>query len=47
VGGEKEITVNPRVVAATNKDLKKEIAQGISAKTFTTAAGVIIIHVPS
>src|SRR5215216_1724524 len=28
VGGEKEIQVNPRVVAATNKDLKKEIAAG-------------------
>src|ERR1044071_3550776 len=28
VGGEKEITVNPRVVTATNKDLKAEIAKG-------------------
>src|SRR5476649_1844985 len=28
VGGEKEIKVNVRVVAATNKDLQKEIAAG-------------------
>ena len=28
VGGDKEIKVNPRVIAATNKDLRKEIAEG-------------------
>ncbi|CAG0925929.1 unnamed protein product, partial [Notodromas monacha] len=28
VGGEKEISVDVRVLAATNKDLKKEIAEG-------------------
>lgn len=28
VGGEKEIKINVRIIAATNKDLKKEISQG-------------------
>ena len=47
VGGEKEIAVNPRVVAATNKDLKKEIAQGNFREDLYHRLSVIIIHVPS
>lgn len=47
VGGEKEITVDVRVIAATNKDLIKEI----EAKTFREdlyhRLGVILIHVPA
>ena len=34
VGGEKEITVNVRVIAATNKDLKKEIEKGLFREDF-------------
>jgi len=47
VGGEKEISVNPRVVAATNKDLKKEIAAGNFREDLYHRLSVIIIHVPS
>jgi two-component system, NtrC family, nitrogen regulation response regulator NtrX len=47
VGGEKDINVDVRVVAATNKDLLKEV----EAKNFRLdlyhRLGVIIIHVPS
>jgi DNA-binding NtrC family response regulator len=47
VGGDKEISVDVRVVAATNKDLLKEV----EAKNFRLdlyhRLGVIIIHVPS
>src|ERR1700749_899502 len=47
VGGEKEIKVDVRVVAATNKDLMKEV----EAKNFRLdlyhRLSVIIIHVPS
>lgn len=47
VGGEKEITVNPRVVAATNKDLKKEIERGNFREDLYHRLSVILIHVPS
>lgn len=47
VGGEKEISVDVRVVVATNKDLLKEV----EAKNFRLdlyhRLGVILIHVPS
>jgi hypothetical protein len=42
VGGEKEITVNPRVVAATNKDLKKEIERGIPRRLYHRLSVIII-----
>lgn len=47
VGGEKEITVSPRVVAATNKDLKAEIAKGNFREDLYHRLSVILIHVPS
>ncbi|MFM2206222.1 MAG: hypothetical protein RL213_197 [Bacteroidota bacterium] len=47
VGGEKEIPVSPRVVAATNKDLKAEIAKGNFREDLYHRLGVILIHVPS
>ncbi len=47
VGGEKEITVSPRVVAATNKDLKKEIEKGDFREDLYHRLSVIVIHVPS
>jgi two-component system nitrogen regulation response regulator NtrX len=47
VGGEKEISVSPRVIAATNKDLKKEIANGNFREDLYHRLSVIVIHVPS
>ena len=47
VGGEKDITVNPRVIAATNKDLKKEIEKGNFREDLYHRLSVIVIHVPS
>jgi DNA-binding NtrC family response regulator len=47
VGGDKEIKVNVRVVAATNKDLKKEIAAGNFREDLYHRLSVILIHVPS
>jgi DNA-binding NtrC family response regulator len=47
VGGEKEISVNPRVVAATNKDLKAEIVKGNFREDLYHRLSVILIHVPS
>ena len=47
VGGEKEIKVNVRVVAATNKDLLKEIEEGRFREDLYHRLGVILIHVPS
>lgn len=46
VGGEKEIPVNVRVVAATNKDLRKEISTGNFREDLYHRLGVILIHVP-
>ena len=47
VGGDKEISVDVRVIAATNKDLLKEV----EAKTFRLdlyhRLSVIVVHVPS
>ncbi len=47
VGGEKEITVSPRVVAATNRDLKAEIEKGNFREDLYHRLSVILIHVPS
>ena len=47
VGGEKEITVSPRVIAATNKDLRQEIAKGNFREDLYHRLSVIVIHVPS
>jgi two-component system, NtrC family, nitrogen regulation response regulator NtrX len=47
VGGEKEISVNVRVVAATNKDLKKEIEAGRFREDLYHRLSVIVIKVPS
>lgn len=47
VGGEKDIKVNARVVAATNKDLRKEIEDGNFREDLYHRLAVILIHVPS
>jgi DNA-binding NtrC family response regulator len=47
VGGEKEIAVNVRVIAATNKDLQKEIEKGLFREDLYHRLSVILIHVPS
>ncbi|WP_118950751.1 sigma-54-dependent transcriptional regulator [Taibaiella helva] len=47
VGGDKEISVNVRVLAATNKDLKKEIEAGRFREDLYHRLSVILIHVPS
>ncbi len=47
VGGEKDIKVNARVVAATNKDLRKEIEAGRFREDLYHRLAVILIHVPA
>ena len=47
VGGEKEIKVNVRIVAATNKNLKEEIQKGNFREDLFHRLSVIPIHVPS
>ena len=47
VGNEKDISVDVRVIAATNKDLKNEIAEGRFREDLYHRLAVIIIHVPS
>lgn len=47
VGGEKNISVNPRIVAATNKNLRKEIEDGNFREDLFHRLSVILIHVPS
>jgi two-component system nitrogen regulation response regulator NtrX len=47
VGGEKEIDVDVRVVAATNKDLLKEIEAGNFRMDLYHRLSVILIHVPA
>lgn len=47
VGGEKEIAVNVRVVAATNKDLRSEIKAGRFREDLFHRLAVILMHVPA
>jgi len=47
VGGEKEIKVDVRVLAATNKDLMEEVAAKKFRMDLYHRLGVILIHVPS
>jgi two-component system, NtrC family, nitrogen regulation response regulator NtrX len=46
VGGDKEIKVNVRVIAATNKDLRQEIINGNFREDLFHRLSVIPIHVP-
>ena len=46
VGGEKEIDVDVRIIAATNKDLQKEIEAGNFRMDLYHRLSVILVHVP-
>lgn len=47
VGAERDIKVDVRVIAATNKDLKKEIAEGHFREDLYHRLAVILVKVPS
>lgn len=47
VGTDKDIKVNVRVIAATNKDLKKEIARGKFREDLYHRLAVILVKVPA
>jgi len=47
VGGDKEIPVDVRIIAATNKDLLTEIEKGMFREDLYHRLSVILIHVPS
>lgn len=47
VGGEKEVKVDVRVVAATNKDLKKAIEENLFREDLYHRLSVIVIQVPA
>ena len=47
VGGDKEISVDVRVIAATNKNLREEIAKGNFREDLYHRLSVIVIKVPS
>ena len=46
VGGEKEISVDVRIIAATNKDLRKMIDENAFREDLYHRLSVIVIHVP-
>ena len=46
VGGEKEITVNARLIAATNRDLEKEVLEGRFRKDLYFRLNVMTITLP-
>ncbi len=46
VGGEKKITINARLMAATNKDLKKEVEDGTFREDLFYRLNVISIQIP-
>jgi two-component system, NtrC family, nitrogen regulation response regulator NtrX len=46
VGGEKDIVVDVRIIAATNKNLKEEIDRGRFREDLYHRISVILIHVP-
>ena len=47
VGGEKDIKVNARIIAATNKNLREEIEKGNFREDLYHRLAVILIHVPA
>ena len=47
VGAQKDIKINVRVVAATNKNLKEEIVKGNFREDLYHRLAVILIKVPS
>ncbi len=47
IGSDADITVNVRVVAATNKDLKLEIERGTFREDLYHRLSVIVVHIPS
>ena len=47
VGGDKDISVNVRVIAATNKNLTEEIAKGTFREDLYHRLSVIVIQVPA
>jgi two-component system nitrogen regulation response regulator NtrX len=47
VGSDKDISVNVRVIAATNKNLKAEIEKNLFREDLYHRLSVILIHVPS
>lgn len=47
VGGEKNIKVSPRIISATNKNLREEIEEGNFREDLFHRLSVILIHVPT
>jgi two-component system nitrogen regulation response regulator NtrX len=47
VGSERDIKIDTRILAATNKDLRKEIEEGRFREDLYHRLAVILIHVPS